>query len=58
MKSKYVLQFDPKTLCPVCDSKVNLLIRRDGNAEKHSAFYICFICSHVAQVGVGPVEEI
>lgn len=55
--SKYLLQLAEGTTCPGCHSTVYLLIRVDGKVGGLPAFYICFACRTVAEVGKGPVER-
>jgi hypothetical protein len=55
--SRYVIQFTEKSLCPKCSARVKLLCHQLGSMTARAAFYICFSCAHVSQVGVGPVPE-
>ncbi len=54
-KSKYIMQGDDKSFCPICGCNVVLLCRADGNTKK-PWFYICFVCKMAFEVGVGPVR--
>jgi hypothetical protein len=55
-KSKYILQNLSGSICPYCKKYVYLLIGE--NIEKRKpAFYICFDCETVFEVGVGPVTK-
>lgn len=49
---RYVLQLAEKSHCKDCGSVVSLLIKYDGNGP---AFYVCWQCKTVAQVGKGLV---
>jgi hypothetical protein len=51
----YELILTEKSKCPLCDKPVNLLHDRD---ETNPMFYICFPCSFVGQIGVGPVTPL
>lgn len=57
-QSKYVIQDAPKAKCGNCGEPVRLLCREDGNMDDYPAFYCCPDCGRVAEVGVGPVEDI
>ena len=55
--SQYVLQEADGSFCKECHSPVSLLCHKDFAGDT-PAFYICFKCGSVGQVGVGPVEQI
>jgi hypothetical protein len=55
MKSHWVVQKAENTTCSTCTYTVDLLCRVDGVMKQ--AFYICWECKAVAQVGVGPVPR-
>jgi len=57
MKSKYVIQKTEKSTCPVCGFSVDLLAETDMKRGK-PAFYICFACKTVGEVGVGKVVRV
>lgn len=50
----YIIQRSEGTTCPKCKTTAHLLCR-DGQ-DIRPAFYICWECQTVAQVGVGPVK--
>ena len=55
----YVLQQATSSSCKYCHGYVFLLIEKDPNEIERMyapAFYICFHCEKVFQVGVGEVE--
>ena len=55
MREKYVIQLASSSHCPNCKKTVDLLC---GEGVKFDpAFYICWGCRTVAQVGVGPVQQ-
>ncbi len=54
MKSPYCLQLMPKSFCPKCHGNVHLLCLEDGTPS--AAFFICFHCKEVRQVGIGLVD--
>lgn len=56
--NRYCLVAAEKSYCPKCGRSVALLAAEDIFATRKPAFYICFTCQHVAQVGIGPVEVI
>lgn len=41
--------------CPTCGKEVHLMM--DEERHEGPAFYICFECHFIGQVGVGPVQE-
>lgn len=55
MDSGYVIQETEKSRCSKCNSLVFLLSNFD-EADEKPAFYICFKCQNVSQVGVGHVQ--
>lgn len=56
MQSKYVLHQTEKSFCPDCGSQVHLLIS-DEDTHLKPAFYICFFCQFIGEVGVSPVAK-
>ena len=50
---KWVLADCPKSRCPDCHGTVTLLSKNDAMP----AFYICWTCKAVAEVGSGPVRK-
>lgn len=56
MESRYILQKVEKSYCPKCHHLVYLLC--DGDFKKGKpAFYICFDCKYIGEVGVGAVKS-
>lgn len=56
MRRKYIIQKCELTRCPTCMSRVDLLI--DVNlSTRMPAFYICWLCDNVRQVGIGECRE-
>jgi predicted RNA-binding Zn-ribbon protein involved in translation (DUF1610 family) len=53
MKSSFMVIETESSYCPECHKTVSLLSNFDD--RKSPAFYICFSCGFVGQVGVGPV---
>ncbi len=51
-KSAYTIQMSQVTSCPKCGSKTYLLL---GKMSNDPAFYICFNCTWVGQLGIGEV---
>lgn len=54
MSELYHLLQTESTFCPTCGKTVSLLSR---DSRYSPAFYICFDCRFVGQVGVGVVPE-
>ena len=54
--SKYIIQEAHNTMCPDCRKTVQLLCHA-GWVEGKPAFYICFGCEQVREVGKGRVKE-
>ncbi len=54
MRSNYIIQKDEKPACPLCYKNVFLL--GDEHGRKRSAFYSCFDCKFVTEVGRGVVK--
>lgn len=54
MKSNWTLIKSEKSRCPKCLHYVDLLCKITTDRP---AFYICFRCASVAEVGVGPVQK-
>lgn len=51
---KYILSKTPKTHCLRCLKPVYMLAPEDVSSP---AFYICFDCEFVGQIGVGEIEK-
>lgn len=51
----YEIILTEKSCCPCCDKPVHMLYERSGEDPR---FYICFACSFVSQIGVGPVTPL
>ncbi len=45
-----------KTLCSICENNVTLLMAKEPTVGIDPAFYICWTCRDVRQIGVGLVE--
>lgn len=56
MTSAYTLTPASKTRCPGGHTNVHLLAHKDMDPGR-PAFYICFDCRFVGEVGVGPVSQ-
>lgn len=54
--SDYVVQPTSKSFCGRCSKPVDLLARID--LEEGPAFYLCWVCQSVRQVGIAPVLRI
>ncbi len=54
MKSNYVLTPAHKTTCPGCHGHPGMLMDEAMDPTK-PAFYICFACWTIGEIGVGPV---
>jgi len=54
--TKYVLQKAEGSYCPKCHKIPYLLVNEDVKPD--IAFYICFDCKFIGQVGVGEVRFI
>ncbi|MCC2248970.1 hypothetical protein JUJ52_03230 [Virgibacillus sp. AGTR] len=53
----YILQHVSKSYCPNCNKKVKLLCPKDTLEIRNlPAFYICFDCNLVDEIGVGEVK--
>jgi ribosomal protein S27AE len=52
--SKYIIQPALKSHCPKCGRGTYLLCHKDWSGP---AFYICFGCRYVGEVGKGPVRD-
>jgi hypothetical protein len=53
-KSEFIMVGMKKSHCPTCKALVTLLTHLDGTAEP--AFFICWACRSVWQVGFSKVE--
>lgn len=51
----WVIQNAPKTKCKECLNPVDLLCR--NGMKLTPAFYICWFCRSIAQVGYGPIKD-
>ncbi|MCL4304232.1 MAG: DUF551 domain-containing protein [Anaerolineae bacterium] len=56
-KQGYVLQKTEKSYCPSCNSLASLFCPKSFNGTE-PAYYLCFGCGYIGQVGVGPVTGI
>ena len=56
ISEEYVLQEASKTRCPICTHRVDLLIQGLPNGHR-PAFYVCWDCREVFQIGQGRVER-
>ena len=54
-KSKYILQPTEKSFCPKCHANVWMLCEENFEGV---AFYICFDCKYIGEVGKGPVKRV
>lgn len=55
---RYIIQDVTKSHCPNCNKTVKLLCLNDASEMHNSpAFYICFDCNFVGEIGVGRVEQ-
>lgn len=52
--SEYIIQKDEKAFCGACGKNVHLLCHEQMLRDK-PAFYVCFHCGTVGEVGVGKV---
>ena len=57
MKSRYVLQHAEKSICPKCQKYLELLCHEWAGPRRERAFYICFDCRVVYEVGKGEVRR-
>jgi len=55
LKSDYALAPTTKSYCPECHKTVHLLCLDNGTPTDKPAFFICFGCTWVGEVGKGPV---
>ena len=55
LKSDYALAPTTKSRCPECHQLVHLLCLDSGTPTDGPAFFICFGCTWVGEVGKGPV---
>jgi len=56
-KSEYVFTDCQKDTCPNCSKHLILLVHKDFK-KGNPAFYICFDCGFIGEVGLGPVPNI
>ena len=54
-KSDYVIQPTDKSFCMKCGNPLHLLCDKD--LRDKPAFYICFNCKQVTEVGKGVISE-
>ncbi len=54
-RDTYTLTTAHKSYCPQCSKTVTLLAVLEVITKP--AFYVCFDCERIGQVGVGPVED-
>lgn len=52
--NKYELLKTEKSYCPSCNQSLELLLHNEDTSQP--AFYICFPCHYIGQIGVGPVQ--
>lgn len=58
MNSNYILQKTTKSKCNKCHTPVFLLCKINGYIDSlHPAFYVCFKCEIIVQVGRGEVQK-
>ncbi|WP_157052520.1 hypothetical protein [Ornithinibacillus contaminans] len=50
---KYIIQNTEKSFCPKCNKTVQIMF---SEKPKSPAFYICFDCKFVGQIGVGEIR--
>lgn len=55
MSSNYIIQLTQSSCCPNCNNLVHLLCDKDG--REGPAFYICWNCRFIGEIGKGPVAE-
>lgn len=55
MPSNYVIQRTQSSYCPNCSDLVYLLTDKDG--KQVPAFYICWKCQSIAEIGKGPIKK-
>lgn len=53
----YIIQDVLQSYCPDCGKNVKLLCSENITEEQKPAFYICFGCQFVGEVGVGKVKH-
>jgi len=56
MESNYVIMQTQSSFCPNCNNLVYLLGDKDG--KEKPAFFICWSCHFIGEVGKGPVKEL
>ena len=54
---KYVIEEVQSTRCPRCNDNVKILMEDSISSRTLPAFYICFPCEYVGQIGVGEVRK-
>jgi DNA-directed RNA polymerase subunit RPC12/RpoP len=57
IKSNYVVQTTTKSKCLHCDKHVDLLCHEWAGPKRERAFYICFECKRIYEVGRGEVRR-
>jgi hypothetical protein len=56
MVSKWIMQESKGSTCPSCKKTVDLLCPASLSVAFYTvAFYICWTCKTIAEVGIGPV---
>jgi hypothetical protein len=55
MPSNYIIQRTQSSYCPNCSDLVYLLTDKDG--KQVPAFYICWKCQSIAEIGKGPIKK-
>jgi hypothetical protein len=53
----YVLQRAEITYCPECNNQNVHMLCPEDYGKGDNAFYICFRCGYVGQIGVGKVRR-
>ena len=56
-KSRFVIQTTEKTFCPKCNGPLDLLCHEWAGPQRERAFYICWNCKLVHEVGKGEVRR-
>lgn len=58
MNSNYVIQQTEKSNCHVCGKPLYLMSNWNMQKDNPPAFYICFDCKSIREVGVGIVRPL
>lgn len=54
---KYMIENVQNIRCPKCNCKVKILLEDSMSSGTRPAFYICFKCEFIEQIGVGEVRK-